>query len=308
MSWTIRAGDCLELMRREPAASFDLIFADPPYHLSNGGTTCRAGRRVAVRKGSWDRSQGLTADITFHREWLFEARRVLRPSGTLWVSGTGHSILLAGWAAQEMGWHVLNLVTWFKPNAPPNLSCRTFAHSSELLLWMSPRLKRPLPHRFNYREMKAAGGGRQLRDVWPELPSETWPIPTTPAREKRHGRHPTQKPEALLERIVRSSTERGARVLDPFCGSGTTGVVAVRLGRDFVGMEREPSFVTLASSRLAEASGASRLSVKVRGHVPTAGGRPPAPWQAMLRRQLEAELVAPLRRRGARGRSKEPRG
>ena len=247
-------GDALALLPAERAASFDLAFVDPPYHLSNGGTTCRNGRRAPVRKGAWDRSLGLSSDLTFHRAWLLQVQRVLKPSGTLWVSGTSHSIFLCGFALQEMGWTVLNTVTWFKPNAAPNLSCRTFAHSSELLIWAAPpRVGKKLLHRFDYRGMKRENGGKQMRDLWPlPGPSSTWAIPTTPAAEKRHGGHPTQKPEALLERIIRCSTRKGAVVLDPFCGSGTTAVVAARLGRSYCAIDRDERWTDLTNRRIDE--------------------------------------------------------
>src|SRR5262249_34904517 len=158
-----------------------------------------------------------------------EVRRILRPTGTLWVSGTHHAIFAVGFAMQQLGFHLLNTVVWSKPNAPPNLACRFFTHSSELIVWASPFRASPLAHAFNYAEMTRRNGGRQMRDVWS--------IPTTPRREKRFGGHPTQKPEALLERIVEASSRAGDVVLDPFNGSGTTGVVAIRNGRRYVGID-----------------------------------------------------------------------
>ncbi len=255
--WAIVRGDCIATLERLPPRSADLIFADPPYHLSNGGTTCQSGRRVSVNKGGWDASHGVAQDHAFQREWLAACRRVLKPSGTLWVSGTQHVIFSVGYAMQELGFHLLNTVTWYKPNAAPNLACRMFTHSTEILLWASPLKTRPLGHRFNYREMKARNGGKQMRDLWeiaerpePGGAQVVWPLPTPGPREKEHGRHPTQKPLALLERVIAASAAPGDLVVDPFAGSGTTGVAAVAAGCRFLGVERDPAYVDLAARRL----------------------------------------------------------
>ncbi len=255
--WALVQGDCIDALERLPPHCVDLVFADPPYHLSNGGTTCRSGRRASVDKGTWDRSDGVTEDHAFQARWLAACRRVLKPSGTIWVSGTQHVIFSVGYAMQELGFHLLNTVTWYKPNAAPNLACRFFTHSTEILLWASPSRARPLPHRFNYRRMKADNGGKQMRDLWeisdrpaPDGEQVVWALPTPGPREKVHGRHPTQKPLALLERVVAASTAPGELVLDPFCGSGTTGLAAVRAGCRFLGIERDPAFVELAARRL----------------------------------------------------------
>jgi site-specific DNA-methyltransferase (adenine-specific) len=260
--WSLVAGDALALLGRIPAGSVDLVFADPPYRLSNGGTTCHGGRRVSVNKGAWDVSRGVAEDHAFHREWLRGCQRVLKASGTLWVSGTQHAIFSIGFALQELGFRLLNTISWFKPNGSPSLACRFFTHSSELLIWASPVQATPLPHAFAYAAMKTANGGKQMRDVWeiserPEPGGKpvVWSVPTPGSAEKTHGRHPTQKPLALMERVILASTVRGAVVLDPFCGSGTTGVAAVAHGRSFVGIEREPTFVDLARRRLESADG-----------------------------------------------------
>ncbi len=256
-SWALARGDSLDLLEKLPPQSVDLVFADPPYHLSNGGSTCQAGRRVSVNKGGWDASRGVAEDHAFHRAWLAACRRVLKPSGTIWVSGTQHVVFSVGFAMQELGFHLLNTVTWYKPNASPNLACRFFTHSTEILLWASPLRQRPLAHRFNYREMKARNGGKQMRDLWaiaerPEPGGEqvVWSIPTPGPREKAHGRHPTQKPLALLERVLAASSSPGDLVLDPFAGSATTGVAALRAGCRFLGMEREGAYLDLAALRL----------------------------------------------------------
>jgi len=255
--WSLVHGDCVAALEQLPPHSVDLVFADPPYMLSNGGTTCQSGRRASVNKGAWDASGGVAADHGFQRRWLEAARRVLKPSGTIWVSGTQHVIFSIGFAMQELGFHLLNTVTWYKPNASPNLACRFFTHSTEILLWASPSKARPLAHRFNYRAMKDANGGKQMRDLWQICEQPTpggeqvvWSVPTPGPREKVHGRHPTQKPLALLERVVAASAAPGDLVVDPFAGSATTGVAALQAGCRFLGMERDPAYLDLAMRRL----------------------------------------------------------
>ncbi|HZA13514.1 MAG TPA: DNA methyltransferase [Myxococcaceae bacterium] len=262
--WELLQGDCLELLKQFPNGEFDLVFADPPYFLSNGGFTCKAGRRAPVEKGTWDASRGVDADHAFTREWLRACRRVLKPTGTIWVSGTQHVIFSVGFALQQLGFKLLNTVTWYKPNASPNLSCRYFTHSTELLVWASPATKGKLLHTFNYARMKAENGGKQMRDVW-SLPrsgdeeltedgeGRVWTQIAPRKGEKAHGSHPTQKPLALLERVIEASTAAGARVLDPFNGSGTTGVAALKLGRTYVGIDLDPEYLQLSRPRLQDA-------------------------------------------------------
>jgi site-specific DNA-methyltransferase (adenine-specific) len=270
--WALVLGDSLAALEGLPPRSVDLVFADPPYHLSNGGTTCQGGRRVPVDKGAWDASRGVEADHAFQRAWLQACRRVLKPSGTLWVSGTQHVIFSVGYALQELGFHLLNTVTWFKPNAAPNLACRFFTHSTELLLWAAPARTKPLAHRFNYRDMKQGNGGKQMRDLWalserpePDGKQVVWALPSPGAREKQHGRHPTQKPLALLERVIAASSAEGDLVLDPFSGSGTTGVAAVVAGRRFLGVEMDGGYLDLAARRIRAAqAGAPLLACAVR--------------------------------------------
>lgn len=258
------AGDCLQLMPAFPEASFDLVFADPPYFLSNGGFTCQGGRRAPVDKGAWDQSRGREEDYQFALRWLQECQRVLKPTGAIWVSGTQHVIFSVGFALQQLGFRILNTITWYKPNASPNLSCRYFTHSTELLIWASPSAAKLL-HQFNYQAMKAENGGKQMRDVWnlprageEELAADgrgrVWSQLTPRKDEKQWGRHPTQKPLRLLQRVIESCTAKSARVLDPFSGSGTTGVAAIALGRRFVGIERDLAYLALAERRIRAAS------------------------------------------------------
>ena len=248
-------GDCVELLAKLPEASVDLIFADPPYFLSNGGTTCASGKRAPVDKGRWDNSGGLATDHEWNRRWLEACRRVLKPSGTIWVSGTQHVIFSIGFAMQQLGFHLLNTITWFKPNASPNLACRFFTHSTEIVLWASPARTKPLAHTFHYREMKAENGGKQMRDLWqlpePDGQQVIWSLPTPPKSEKRFGKHPTQKPRSLLDRIVRAGSSPGELVLDPFNGSGTSAVAALSAGRRYLGIDRDTSYLDLTRRRLA---------------------------------------------------------
>ncbi len=233
-------GDCREILPSLPEESVDLIFADPPYFLSNGGITCHAGRMVRVDKGDWDRSRGADANHAFNREWLAACRRVLKPHGTIWVSGTAHVIHSVGFAMQQLGFKLLNDITWVKPNPPPNLSCRYFTHATETIIWAAKSDKSR--HTFNYRLMKQLNGGRQMKSVWT--------IPPPEPREKRFGKHPTQKPVALLERILLAASNEGDLVLDPFLGSGTTAVAAVRLSRMVLAIEQSGDCADLAQRRI----------------------------------------------------------
>lgn len=262
--YVLYQGDSLELLEEFEPHTFDLIFADPPYFLSNGGFTCSGGKRAPVKKGDWDASQGIDGDHQFTSQWLKACQRLLKPSGSIWVSGTQHVIFSVGFAMQQLGYKLLNTVTWYKPNASPNLACRYFTHSTELLIWASPSSKGKLQHQFNYQDMKRANGGKQMRDVWalPQTGDEElaadengrlWSMTSAKPSEKTHGRHPTQKPTALLERILDACTDDDALVLDPFCGSGTTGVAALSKGRRFVGLERDASYLELTRKRLEAA-------------------------------------------------------
>jgi site-specific DNA-methyltransferase (adenine-specific) len=233
-------GDSLEILEQLPEESVDVIFADPPYFLSNGGTTCKAGKRVSVDKGKWDASRGAEDNHEFNRRWLAACQRLLTPNGTIWVSGTSHVIYSVGFAMQQLGYKMLNDIVWEKPNPPPNLSCRYFTHSTELVLWAAR--SRKSKHTFAYPEMKERNGGKQMKNVWR--------FPAPGKREKTEGKHPTQKPLALLDRLLVASCPEGGRVLDPFNGSGTTGVAAVRLGLEYTGLEREEEYLDLSRRRL----------------------------------------------------------
>ena len=245
--FTLYKGDCTVLLKDFPDDSVDLIFADPPYTLSNGGFTCQSGRRAPVHKGEWDISSGIDNDFRFHLDWIGECRRILRESGSIWISGTYHSIYSCGFALQKLGFHLLNDVCWFKPNAPPNLSIRYFTASHETLIWA--RKNKDSRHTFNYRVLK--------NGTWPEdelkKPDRqmrtVWSIPSPRHAEKRFGSHPTQKPCALLRRIILACSHEQDLVLDPFTGSSTTGLAAFATGRKFIGIDREARYLDLSIAR-----------------------------------------------------------
>ena len=236
----IYQGDCLEILSALPADCVDLIFADPPYFLSNGGITCHAGKMVSVNKGEWDRSRGAAENHEFNRAWLAACQRVLKPDGSIWVSGTSHVIHSVGFAMQQLGFKLLNDISWVKPNPPPNLSCRYFTHATETIIWAA-KSKRSR-HKFNYKLMKQINAGRQMKSVWTIPPPEPW--------EKKFGKHPAQKPLALLERILLASSSEGDLVLDPFLGSGTSALAAFRLSRRSIGIEAESISLDLTLQRL----------------------------------------------------------
>lgn len=239
------------------ADSVDMIFADPPYNLSNGGFSVHAGRMVSVNKGTWDVSRGFAEDYEFHYRWLEACKRVLKPHGTLWVSGTYHSIYQCGHALQALNYHILNDVSWFKPNASPNLSCRFFTASHETLIWA--RKEKKARHIFNYEVMKdnewpddrLKKRGYQMRSVWA--------IGTPKPEEKKFGKHPTQKPLGLLRRVVLASTNKGDIILDPFTGSSTTGIAAIEQGRKFIGSDLDKEYLKFSVKRFRELSKNSKL-------------------------------------------------
>jgi len=232
-------GDCLKLMQEFPEESFDMIFADPPYFLSNGGITCQAGRMVSVNKGKWDKSKGLDENYKFTLDWLAKCQMLLKPNGTIWVSGTSHIHFIIGFCLTQLGYKVLNDIAWVKPNPPPNLSCRYFTHSTEIIWWAARDKKSK--HKFNYKLMKQLNNGKQMKSVWK--------IDAPRPEEKIFGKHPTQKSLRLLERIVAASTDENDLILDPFAGSSTTGIAAARLNRRFVGIELEKEYIQLSRDR-----------------------------------------------------------
>jgi site-specific DNA-methyltransferase (adenine-specific) len=250
--------DTLKLLPLIPDESVDMIFADPPYFLSNGGITCHAGKMVSVNKGKWDQSNGVEKNHEFNINWLRECQRILKPNGTIWVSGTSHIIYSIGFAMQSLHYKILNDIFWFKINPPPNLSCRYFTHSTETIIWAAKSSKSK--HTFNYSNMKFVTG-KQMKNIWQDLAEEHtkefiknlyWSIYSPRREEKIYGKHPTQKPMQLLERIVQASTKKGDLVLDPFNGSGTTGLEAYLLGRKYIGIDFEKEYLDLSIKRFKD--------------------------------------------------------
>ena len=237
--------DSLQLLKNFPAESVDVIFADPPYFLSNGGFTNSGGKIVSVNKGSWDKIGTLEEKHEFNRQWLKLCRKILKPNGTIWISGTLHNIYSVGMALEQENFKIMNNITWQKTNPPPNLSCRYFTHSTETILWARKNNK-SARHFFNYELMKELNGGKQMKDVWTGN--------LTNQKEKIYGKHPTQKPLYLLERIIKASTRENDLVLDPFCGSSTTGVACKILNRNYIGIDIQPEFIALSKERLSHAN------------------------------------------------------
>ena len=245
---TILQQDCIEAMRALPAKSIDCIFADPPYNLQLGGDLNRPdGSHVDAVTDAWDKFDSLAAYDAFTREWLAEARRILKDDGTIWVIGSYHNIFKVGSAIQDLGFWILNDIVWRKANPMPNFKGTRFTNAHETLIWASTGEK--AKYTFNYRAMKTLNDEIQMRSDW------EFPICGGQERLKRGGTkvHPTQKPEALLYRIMLASTKPGDVVLDPFFGTGTTGAVAKRLGRRWIGIERESAYVEAAQERIEAA-------------------------------------------------------
>lgn len=238
-------GDALEFLKSLDSECVDLIFADPPYFLSDGGITCHSGKAVCVNKGDWDKHKSLEDIHSFNKSWLAECKRILKPHGTIFVSGTHHNIFSVGFGMLELGYSIINQITWFKKNPPPNLSCRCFTHSTETIPWV--KKSKNAKHTFNYNIMKDYPDpepGKPMLDLWTITPPRR--------RERFYGKHPTQKPEALLERIILAASNNGDVVLDPFCGTGVTGVVAVRLGRQFIGIDQSSEYLDIARKRILD--------------------------------------------------------
>ena len=253
-------GDCMERLKEIEDNSIDCIFADPPYFLSNGGISVQSGKQVCVDKGDWDKGGTPEYIYEFNCKWLGLCRTKLKDNGTIWISGTHHNIHVVMRCLQELGYKVLNTITWQKTDPPPNLSCKYFNFSTELIIWARKSVK--VSHKFNYEAMKQLNGGSQMTDVWR--------IPAVGRWEKEQGKHPTQKPLRLLYRIVLASTNEGDTILDPFAGSSTTGIAANLLGRKFVGIEQETEFVAFSLRRrqaLEDANVRKKLFDKMRENV-----------------------------------------
>jgi len=244
--------DCLKVLSELKDNSIDCIITDPPYFLSNDGITCKSGKMVSVNKGKWDNRKGFDEVYNFNLRWIEESYRILKDGGTLWVSGTYHNIYTIGSIIDSIeDFRILNNITWVKTLPPPNLSCRFFTHSTETILWV--RKGKKSKHFFDYNLMKEVNGGKQMKDVW---------IMGRPKKvEKEFGKHPTQKPEEIIERMVLSSTQEGDVVLDMFNGSGTTGVVSIRNKRKYIGIELEKEYFNLTKKRIESETNKLKLNV-----------------------------------------------
>ena len=233
-------GDSFDELKKIKKNTVDMIFADPPYFLSSDGISCSGGKMVSVNKGDWDKKIGIEEKHQFNREWIKLCYDVLKDEGTIWISGTLHNIYSIGMALEQEGFKIINNITWRKLNPPPNISCRYFVHSTETILWATQDIKKA-KHKFNYQLMKELNGGKQAKDVWESS--------LTKPSEKKCGKHPTQKPMAILEKIILASTDEGDLILDPFNGSGTTGIVANKLKRKYIGIDLEKEYLDITIKR-----------------------------------------------------------
>ena len=255
--FTLYSGDSFKLLKQLPEKAVDFIFADPPYFLSSGGVSCQNGKQVSVNKGEWDYSKTIDEKLKYHRKWIALCRSVLKDDGTIMISATLHSVYAIGVALEMEGFSIINNIIWRKTNPAPNLACRCFTHSTETVIWARKQLtlKKKGNHFFNYEAMKTENGGKQMKDVWdfddPE--PEIVEIGTAPKSEKKHGKHPTQKPLKLLQRLITAATKEGDLILDPFNGSGTTGLVAAEMGRRYIGIEIDEGYLEMTVERYLEA-------------------------------------------------------
>ena len=251
--FTLLKGDSFKLLKKIEPKSIDMIFADPPYFLSSGGISCQNGKQVSVNKGEWDYSKTIEDRIKYHRKWIALCRDALKDDGTIMISSTLHSVYAIGVALELEGYSIINNIIWKKTNPAPNLACRCFTHSTETIIWARKQLtlKKKGKHYFNYEAMKEENGGKQMKDVWEieDIEPEIFECPTAPKGEKKYGKHPTQKPIKLLERLITAATKESDLILDPFNGSGTTGVVSAKLGRKYIGIDLDPGYLELTKKR-----------------------------------------------------------
>ncbi|MFA6843797.1 MAG: site-specific DNA-methyltransferase [Bacilli bacterium] len=237
---------------------FDMVFADPPYFLSNNGKSIQNGKIVSVNKGKWDKSYGFDYINDFNREWLTAIRNKMKDNATIWISGTMHNIFSIGQLLTELNFKILNIITWEKTNPPPNFSCRYFTFSTEQIIWA--RKEKKVPHYYNYELMKQLNEGKQMKDVWR--------LPAIAKWEKSCGKHPTQKPLSVLTRLILASTKPNAWILDPFTGGSTTGIAANLINRRFLGIDKESDFLEISKNRKLEIQDekiADKYRQKLRG-------------------------------------------
>ena len=279
----IHRGDCIEVLRALPDASVDMVFADPPYNLQLGGDLLRPDNSVVdAVDDDWDKFDSFAAYDAFTRAWLAECRRVLKPEGSIWVIGSYHNVFRLGTAIQDLGFWVLNDIIWRKSNPMPNFKGTRFTNAHETLIWAA-RSREQKRYTFNYDALKAFNEDTQMRSDW------TFALCTGEERlkdEEGKKAHPTQKPEALLHRVLLSATRPGDVVLDPFFGTGTTGAAAKRLGRRFIGIERDEGYAKLAEKRIKAVVPAAPEDLAVMG---SKRAEPKVPFGALV----EAGLLRP---------------
>ena len=254
-SFNLLQGDCLEVLQTFDF-KFDMVFADPPYFLSNDGLTIQNGKIASVNKGKWDKGKSLQEISNFNKKWLELVKEKMKDEATIWISGTHHNIFNVGQLLQELNFKILNVITWQKTNPPPNFSCRYFTYSTEQIIWAKKNNK--AKHFFNYELMKKLNNGKQMRDVWKMPAIGRW--------EKSCGKHPTQKPLPLLAKIIASSTQEKSWILDPFSGSSTTGIASNLLERKFLGIEKEEEYLNISKQRYQEISNLE-VRKKIHSHL-----------------------------------------
>lgn len=251
--FSLYQGDCNAILPQFKG-QFDVIFADPPYFLSNDGLSIQSGQIVSVNKGEWDKGENIEEIDSFNVRWIENAKEALKPTGSIMISGTYHNIFSLGSSLQKLGFKILNIITWQKTNPPPNFSCRYLTHSTEQIIWARKSAKHK--HIFNYEILKKLNDNKQMRDVWSFPAIAPW--------EKTNGKHPTQKPLALLVRLLLMASDEDSLICDPFSGSSTTGIAANLLGRKFVGIEQEREFIDISIQRKRELdSNKARIESKI---------------------------------------------
>lgn len=248
-------GDTFKLLP-EFNFKFDMIFADPPYFLSGGGISLQSGKVVCVDKGDWDKPKTPEEMKQFNMDWLSLCREKLKDNGTIWISGTYHNIFSVANCLTELGYKILNVITWQKTNPPVNISCRFFTYSTEFIIWA--RKSQKVAHKFNYELMKQLNDNKQMTDVWR--------LPAIGRWEKSQGKHPTQKPLSLLTRIILASTNQNDWIFDPFSGSSTTGIAANICGRKFAGIEQDEEFCKMSKARREELDNIE-LRANIQRHI-----------------------------------------
>ncbi|MFV0946549.1 DNA-methyltransferase [Campylobacter jejuni] len=240
-NFTLYQNDCNELLPQFEK-QFDLIFADPPYFLSNDGLSIQNGKIVSVNKGDWDKGDDIEKIDEFNLKWLSNAKIALKDTGSILICGTYHNIFSLGRILQKLDFKILNIITWQKTNPPPNFSCRYLTHSTEQIIWA--RKSHKYKHIFNYEILRFLNSNKQMRDVWTFNAIAPW--------EKTNGKHPTQKPLALLTRLILMASNENCLICDPFSGSSTTGIAANLLNRKFIGFEKESEFIEISIARKKE--------------------------------------------------------